>query len=97
MRIIRAMNAAQRPENKSPSNMELDFSSPETIPNASDNDQDDNKSLSSSITSTDDSHKTERSRLQKLTPPRTRVIDECNIETHTDVYKNVHVRMLTET
>ena len=83
--IIRAMNAAQRPQNKSPSNMELDFSSPETIPNASDNDQEDNKSLSSSITSTDDSHKTERSRLQKLTPPRTRVIDECNIEIPTDV------------
>ena len=67
--------------------MELDFSSPETNPNASDNDQEDNKSLSSSITSTDDSHKTERSRLQNLTPPRTRVIDECNIETHTDVNK----------
>ena len=49
MRIIRVMNAAQRPQNKSPSNMELDFSSPETIPNASDNDQDYNKSLSSSI------------------------------------------------
>ena len=27
MRIIRAMNAAQRQQNKSPSNMELDFSS----------------------------------------------------------------------
>ena len=67
--------------------MELDFSSPETIPNASDNDQEDNKSLSSSITSTDDSHKTERSRLQKLTPPRTHVIAECNIENHTDVNK----------
>ena len=87
MRIIRAMNVAQRPQNKSPSNMELDSSSPETIPNASDNDQEGNKSLSSSITSTDDSHKTERSRLQKLTPPRTRVIDECNIETHADVNK----------
>ena len=93
MCVIRAMNAAQRPQSKSPSNMELNFSSPETIPNASDNDQEDNKSLSSSITSTDVSHDSERSRLQNLTPPRTRVIDECNIETHTDVNKK---RTLTD-
>ena len=70
--------------------MELGFCSPETIPNASDNDQEDTKSLSLSITSTDESHDSRRSRLQELTPPHTRVVDECNIETHTDVNKNVH-------
>ena len=41
MRIAKAMNAAQRPHNDSSSNMELDFSSPETIPNAPDNGQED--------------------------------------------------------
>ena len=87
MRIAKAMNAAQRPQNNSPSNMELDLSSPETIPNASDNDQKDCKSISSSITSTNESHNSGRSRLHNLTPPRPRVIDECNLETHTDATK----------
>jgi hypothetical protein len=79
MRIIKAMNAAQRPQNNSPSNMELDFSSPETIPNAPGSDQEDSKSISSSITSTDESHNSERYRLQNLTPPHPRVVDECNL------------------
>ena len=73
--------------------MELDFSSPETVPNASDNGQEDSKSISSSITITDESHNSERSRLQKLIPPRPRVVDECNLETHTDAIKK---RTLTD-
>ena len=73
--------------------MELLFSSPETIPNASDNDEKDENSLSSSITSADKSFNSERSRLQNLTPPRPRLTDDFNPEPVTDTIRK---RTLTE-
>ena len=71
---------------ESPSNMELLFSSPERIPNASDNDEKDDNSISSSITSADKRCNSE-SRIQNLTPPRPQLTDDSNPKPVTDTIR----------
>ena len=91
-RRIHQMQMQEKRITESPSNMELLFSSPERIPNASDNDEKDDNSISSSITSADKSCNSE-SRIQDLTPPRPRLPDDSNPEPVTDTIRK---RTLTE-